>query len=246
MARIFINSIPKSGTYRIASLLEHAGMQVTGLHLTETQVWDYAATDIELARKNPDLALLSNYTPAQALQDTARQDHQVLVGHFGFSIGGCKLLEPYTTLFLIRDLREVIVSWCRWQAFSGQNPDLAAIDDPREMVARLMTNSAVHVARIILSLLPWRYYLPPQHIFRNEQMSEPESIQELLETCGLQLDSAAIAALLQRVTQHNTLTRVPGQCQLAECWSATSEQHFRQQRLHEVNALLGYPKDYHR
>lgn len=243
MSRIFINSIPKSGTYRVASMLEQCGQHITGLHISETQVWDYAAVDTATARKNPDLALLQERSPAWALQETAKTDAQVLVGHFGFSIGNSRLLEPYTSIFLIRDLREVIVSWCRWQAFSGQSPSLAAIEDPALMVATLMHNSSIHVARIILSLLPWFFYLPAAQIFRNETLSEPGQVRRLLQVCGLPADTDRVAAVLQQVSQKDTLTRVPGQTELAACWSETSERYFRQQRLHEVNAVLGYARD---
>ena len=244
MSCIFINSIPKSGTYRVASMLQQCGLHVTGLHITETQVWDYASTDIDTARKNPDHALLPERSPAWALRETAKTDAQVLVGHFGFSISNARLLEPYTSILLVRDLREVIVSWCRWQAFTGRSPTLAAIEDPAEMVATLMRNSSMHVARIILSLLPWYFYLPAAQVLRNETLREPETIRQLLRVCGLAADSDQVAAVLQQVSQNNTLTRVPGRSELAACWSASSERHFREHRLHEVNAVLGYPRDW--
>jgi len=246
MSRIFINSIPKSGTYRVASMLQQAGLHVTGLHITETQVWDYAKTDVESARKNPDLALLPDRSPAWALQETATAEQQVLVGHFGFSIVNSRLLEPYTSIFLIRDLREVIVSWCRWQAFSGQSASLAAIEDPAERVITLMRNSGIHVARIILSLLPWYHYLPSRQVIRNETLHAPETIRQLLQVCGLAADTERVAAVLQHVSQNKTLTRVPGLTDLTASWTAGSERHFREHRLHQVNAALGYPKDWHR
>lgn len=239
MARIFINSIPKSGTYRVAALLQHAGIEPTGLHITEDKVWDYGAGDIQAGRTDPESAFLEGVTPAQALERVT--DSQLLVGHFGFSIQHARLLQPFTTIFLIRDIREVIVSWCRWQVFSGQSPRLAAIDDPKQMIVSFLELSARPTAEIVLSLLPWYFYFPLDHIFQVNELDNPDTLARLFQVCGCEQSDKAIDSIRQSVADQDTLTKVPGGTLLGEYWSDQAEQLFCAQRLEQVNRLLGFP-----
>lgn len=240
MAKILINSIPKSGTYRIAALLQHAGIQSSGLHITEDKVWDYAMADIDTGRAKPESTLLEGVSPAQALQRIT--DNQSLVGHFGFSIHHSRLLKNFTTIFLIRDIREVVVSWCRWQVFSGQSPRLAAIDDPKQMIVSFLELSAEPTAQIVLSLLPWYFYLPPEHIFRVADLDQTEVLRQLFDVCGCPQTDLAINNIRQSVGAQDTLTKVPGDTLLENHWSSHAEQIFCSQRLQHANRMLGFPE----
>jgi len=240
MAKILINSIPKSGTYRVAALLQHAGIQSSGLHITEDKVWDYGTADISTGRSDPESTLLEGLTPAQALAGIV--DNQFLVGHFGFSIQHSELVKNFTTVFLIRDIREVIVSWCRWQVFSGQSPRLAAIDDPKQMIVSFLEVSAKPTAQIVLSLLPWYFYLPKTHIFRVADLHKTEVLAGLFNICGCPQSDAAIHTIRQAVDSQDTLTKVPGKTLLNQYWSAKAEQLFCSERLHKANHTLEFPK----
>lgn len=240
MAKILINSIPKSGTYRVAALLQHAGIQSSGLHITEDKVWDYGVADIDTGRANPESILLEDVSPAQALHKIT--ENQSLVGHFGFSIQNARLLRDFTTIFLIRDIREVVVSWCRWQVFSGQSPRLAAIDDPKQMIASFLELSAEPTAQIVMSLLPWYLYLPPESIFRTADLHQADVLRRLFNICGCPQTESAIDEIRQSVDAQDTLTKVPGGSLLKKHWSEKAEQLFQSQRLQQANRMLGFPQ----
>ncbi len=238
MAKILINSIPKSGTYRVAALLRQAGVQASGLHITEDKVWDYTGVDVATGRSDPDSTLQAGMTPAQALHQVP--DNHLLVGHFGFSIQHSRLLKPFTTIFLIRDLREVIVSWCRWQVFSGQSEGLAEIEDKQQMIVSFLNLSARPTAQIVLSLLPWYFYLPARHIFQVADLHQMETLARLFQVCELALTDSEIEHIRQSVDAQNTLTKVPGGTLLDEYWSEQAEQLFVSHNLARINAILGY------
>ncbi len=238
MTKVFINSIPKSGTYRVSALLQQAGVEISGLHITDDKVWDYSNVDVETGRRDPDTALMTDTTPAEALSGI--QHNQALVGHFGFSIRHCALLNDFTTVFLIRDIREVIVSWCRWQVFSGQSPRLAAIDDQQQMIVSFLELSARPTAQIVMSLLPWYLYLPQQHVFRVNDLKQPQTLERLFNICGCPQNQSAIENIMQNVQREQTLTKVPGGTLVDDYWSEDAEQIFQLHHLEQANQLLGY------
>ncbi len=238
MAKIFINSIPKSGTYRVSALLQQAGIQSTGLHITDDKAWDYSNIDVETGRRNPDAALQAGLSPAEALASI--QDNRALVGHFGFSIQHCALLKDFTTIFLVRDIREVIVSWCRWQVFSGQNPRLAAIDDPQQMIVSFLELSARPTAQIVMSLLPWYLYLPQTHIFRVADLKQHETLTRLFKVCGCTQTKLNIEQIKKTVDGEETLTKVPGNSLISDHWSEQAEHLFRAHHLQQANEILGF------
>ncbi len=238
MAKILINSIPKSGTYRVAALLQHAGIQSSGLHITEDKAWDYGVVDINTGRANPESTLLEDVSPAQALHKIT--ENQSLVGHFGFSIQNARLLKDFTTIFLIRDIREVVVSWCRWQVFSGQSPRLAAIDDPKQMIVSFLELSAEPTAQIVLSLLPWYFYLPATHIFQITDLDQTETLARLFSVCGCTHNKSSIAHIQRSTAEQETLTKVPGSTCIADYWSTEAEYLFQAQRLDKLNNVLGF------
>jgi len=64
---VLINSIPKSGTYLYAHLLERLGAINTNIHLSTSHFWDFGGAPLEAIIAEPD-----DFKKPGALSETAQ------------------------------------------------------------------------------------------------------------------------------------------------------------------------------
>ena len=114
----FVCTIPKSGTYLIAEFLKQVGMRATNLHLDLHRFGDYGAADLETGRCFPERILV-----AEPLEDSIKRicDGEFAVGHL--PVSAAPLFRDFGVIFSRRNIRDVLISYCRFTADTGRCAD---------------------------------------------------------------------------------------------------------------------------
>jgi hypothetical protein len=152
-----VNTVPKSGTYMVARLLEELGLRNSRLHLVDTGYYDFR--DLQL----PNMAA-DGEVPLQP-EPTRRALRRVgpgrfAVAHLQFGDEAAALAEQ-VRLFCIRDIHDALISQMRFVADPRRrgfpSEDWMTLDDPRRrFVGFLQAHGAAFVA-YARGFLPWMF-----------------------------------------------------------------------------------------
>lgn len=107
MTKVFITTIPKSGTYFLGSIVEKLGFDYSGLFLSPTLIEDHRNADQETIRKRPKALQRS-----MLLNESSKlvKNGQYSMGH----IPPHPELKDWKIIFGYRNLRDVVISATRY------------------------------------------------------------------------------------------------------------------------------------
>ncbi len=117
VSRLFINSVPKSGTYLLSEILKRAGLHQTYWHVAEEGYDDYNRLSFAEGRRTPEMGRTLQPI-AQTLANVG--DGAFAVGHLRCKPATIAALTPFQVVFLSRDLRECLVSFVRFMMATGR------------------------------------------------------------------------------------------------------------------------------
>ncbi|MEH1842465.1 MAG: sulfotransferase domain-containing protein, partial [Nostoc sp.] len=115
--KVFIASIPKSGTYLYSLLLKSMGVEQTNMHLSEIGFSDYRFTTPKQAREDY-FKLTVNIPLNESLKLIS--PGQFAVGHLPYSQNVVELLKDFKIIFVYRDLRDAVVSHMHFFSHPGR------------------------------------------------------------------------------------------------------------------------------
>lgn len=227
---VFITTVPKAGTYFMAALLRELGLRDLRRHVYPDHYHDYA----QAYYKDGSRAMPKEVEhPIEAFPGDA--------GPGGFAVGhvhcgereraalaGCRVV------YLVRELREAIVSAMRFEAYTGRDTrGWTRIDDPRERLLGYMEHHdiVIHRAR---NTVDWRWHADLTLDFR--ELRRPGVVGRLIG--WLDTPERDAAAAIERARGQDTLTRVPPD-ELGY-WSDDAEAWFERHGGPELNESLGY------
>lgn len=115
--RVVVCSIPKSGTYLIAEVLQRMGLVSSGLHLRAAGVTDYRFASIQQMRED-----YMRWDSRLPLADSAQliRPGQFAAGHVEHNDYTKSILHPFKKVFVFRELRDCLVSWLRFLQDTGR------------------------------------------------------------------------------------------------------------------------------
>ncbi len=115
--RVFVLSIPKSGTYLLASILEKACLVNTCIHMWENGFHDYRNKTIpEMVHRYKEFAV--NMPLIEGLKLVL--PGQFCVGHLSYSTENIAALKAFKIFLTIRNIRDVLISFMRWFSNEGR------------------------------------------------------------------------------------------------------------------------------
>jgi len=227
---VFITTIPKAGTYFMASILRELGYRDLMRHVYPDAYHDYGATFYATG----DRAMPREVVwPVEAFAADAGPGG-FAVGHLHCGERERAALAGCRVIYLVRELREAIVSAMRFEAHTGRDTDAwTEIEDPAERLLGYMDKHDIvlHRAR---HTVDWRWHADVMFDFR--ELRRPVVIEGLARWLGAPCEDAT--ALLERARGQDTLTRVPPTTE--GFWSDSAERRFQQQGGAALNAMLGY------
>jgi hypothetical protein len=116
--KTLIISLPKAGTYLCSNLLVEFGIEQSYMHFNPNNFQKYKADKMEEARTNP-----LKFTRKLKFKDaiTYLRDDTFAVSHLPFDSQRQTLLQDTKKILLLRDKKEIMESFERWNAATGRN-----------------------------------------------------------------------------------------------------------------------------
>ena len=253
--RVIVNSIPKSGTYLVGLILSFLGVREVGLHLRDQHFWDWnKATDLDHVIRDPD-AYMAKLSDGQELPHF---DSGFVYAHFNTTETArayISSLKPCCHIFCVRDLRDCLVSSCRFEAqraaINGKPETLAALDnEPRQTFLHLIRTRGPQFLNAAARQAGWAGH-PGVSLARFEIVAGQrgaDAFGHWLEELGSRLDlnvgDIDAAAMLTRAMGTKTRTRSGAQRSAWQnYWSEDADALFEQFGGPAINRRIGYGCD---
>jgi len=218
---VFVNSIPKSGTYLLAAILEELGLEFTHWHVFETFYDDYTDVPLDVARAHPELFRIRQLVGRTI---SRLRPGQFAVGHLCYNERTLRALRDCYVIFLKRDLRECLVSHMRWQSATGRDRSAwTRIEDGKQRMLAYLSKWGRSFIKRAGAIAEWEGHA--DQVLTFDDLQDPLVIERLAAA----LDAGFHARAIGRALNAPTLTRVLS-LKREEVWSDETEYRF--------NALL--------
>jgi len=197
---VFVNSIPKSGTYLLAAILEELGLEFTHWHVFETFYDDYTDAPLNVARAHPE-----RFRIRQPVSRTISRLRpcQFAVGHLCYNERTRRALRDCYVIFLKRDLRECLVSHMRWQSATGRDRSAwTRIDDPQQRMLAYLSKWGRSFVKRACAIGKW--HGRSDYILSFDDLIDARQCQRFADAVGVDFEPNA----LSRARARRTLTKL--------------------------------------
>ena len=247
--RVFAITIPKSGTYLLAALLDELGLVGSGTHLATDTFDDQRGVPFCMTRNYPELL-----TQPLPLSFTAGlvQEGQYAYGHIECTAANEAALTGFRKLFVYRNLRDGVVSLLRHHRKIKMGSPLREVlagarSDP-ERLHRLLDAIGFIESQTYQRIAAWieREDVPAfsYEILVGDSGPEPQlaAVAKIAELAGARCTTAELQAALQKSLGKETCTSSGKRSSWRDCWDDTIETLFRTTGFYQLNQKLGYEK----
>ncbi len=251
--RLFVLSVPKSGTYLIAKLLENLGIVDCGVHIATNHLQDNRFADEKILRVEPGRYMV--------LIPMERSMPLIYPGQFAFGHIPCSvreefLLRDFKKVFSFRDMRDTIISLVRYdsfrkhKAFRGER--LALYNEFKEMqmgsdkIKQWYLIWGKEIADLIWSMIPWMdrgdvFQLKFEVLMGDEgREAQFSMLRGMGGFLGLNITDDTIEKALIDSIGTDTLTYSGKRSSYADWWNDELETLFVNYGFKELNVLYGY------
>ncbi|MDH4191524.1 MAG: hypothetical protein OEW21_15140 [Betaproteobacteria bacterium] len=246
--RVFVVSLPKSGTYLIAEILGLLGLANTGVHMSESGFSDYRP--IAIAHDNSDDSLPPHQFP---LHKAIRlmMPGQFAVGHLGYSDYVIDCLSEFRVLVSKRELRGALVSHMRFfmhpRRGAKHGSAWKAIDNDTKRMEVFMGLWAQELIAWYRSISPWtrdRSGLTVRFedlLGSNGEEAQLQLLRAIAEKAGLDATDTRLLQAVGLAKAAKTLTKSETASTVGQFWSTECERIFLDAGGGKLNEYLGYP-----
>lgn len=243
---IFIISNMKSGTYLLGKILAELGFCDLDIHAGEKVFTEHRNRSIEDQLNFPTEHLVG--LPFE-LQVQCVAKGQFLLGHIDSQYSD--ILKDKKIFCCIRDLRYVCVSALRFNQRRSFYSDCAWYNKKCTEDALYTFLSDTHMASQVVTLSKniavWVKLFPESEIryegLQNEGSSEYDAtVEKIASITGTEVKDVIDARNKALGQKTHSYSGKPSK--LEGIWSQRVEKKFQELGLHEVNATLGYPRDW--
>ncbi|GIW47380.1 MAG: hypothetical protein KatS3mg078_1257 [Deltaproteobacteria bacterium] len=256
--RVFLLSIPKSGTYLIAKILENMGIENCNVHISTHNIQDNRFAPKELLQAEPSRFQV----PIPFVLST----RLIYPGQFAFGHIPCfdneqKLLKDFKKIFSFRELRDMIISTVRYYSEIRRDIDLAFNKDPekRRLVKEFLNTPlgtqkvklwfqlwGIEYFNLVQSMLPWKEVedvlsLRFETIMGDDgEKNQIFLIKRIGDFLGVKLAHEKIKYILSSSIGSWTITYSGRRTVHARWWNEELEELFISYGFWNLNQRLGY------
>ena len=198
--RIFVVSIPKSGTYLLREILERMGFAASHRHISERGTYDYASISRQEGRSNPQKCL-QRMPLKQSLQQVP--EGSFAVGHLDFR--HYEALQEFEVIYLYRDLADTVLSYMIYVMETGRAWRSKADQvwlretDPQQRFLRYIELRGARIIRTARGIQPWADVADVCIGF--DDLKKDTTIAVLAEHFGIDVDFEYVRGAYDVVTQ---------------------------------------------
>lgn len=207
--RVFVISIPKSGTYLVREILEQFGFDRSYLHISETGTYDYSKISFDEGRSQPQKCL-SRMSLEKSLKNIPQ--NSFAVGHLKYSLNTADLLKDFKLIFIGRNAKETILSYMIYSLETGRalrsKVDKVWIDvtDPQEQFLEYIKLRGDRILETYSKILPWREHNIECFDFNRLKTNSIEQTQRLAQVLQSNFSDIEIKQVIDSSFGKKTLT----------------------------------------
>lgn len=259
--RLYLFTVPKSGTYFLAGLMSWLGWHDSGWHMAERFVLHTHDTDLATNARDP---LLVRHEQPYAKTLDLLPAGQLCFGHMNPMLFPAPHAAEVAVLACRRRPRELLVA--EFIDFRFRREDHLVefvsrrrIADDREAFAVYMRDHAPVIADILGTMVTYRALrgtrcwtatrtlAPYVECSFEELMGDAPlpALRRLADFCGVTADDARLLQILQAARSADNKTKTAGlslPIPRDALWTAEAEAQYRRHGFAELSTLLGYPE----
>lgn len=245
LPRLFITTLPKSGTYFWGRILQECGYEDTEIHADGTCFMDYRR---RTAEEKPAYFKEDTIKISFALQVQLIDHGQYLLGHLPFYC--VEFIKDENFIVTVRDLRTVFISLLRFAQLRLPYAHTIwhSLGCTEEALYTFICSPEAQELIVAATELCCWVQNYPEHVLRFEDLSQPKTdgYAKIVNYLGQQtgLDSTTVTAAIERARGAETKTWSGKLSVLEDFWSERIEEQFRLLGADVLNEQLGYDKDW--
>lgn len=245
--KAIIISIPKSGTYFFAELLNMLGLEFTKLHISE-----HVFTDYRFATLNEARSMSEKFSVEMELENSIKfiNTGQFAVGHLPCFDSVKMVLKNFKKIFVYRDLRDVFISHLRFVCSTEREvKDTQSFRDLPDGVEKMLAHMKVFRYFLIgeaEKLLGW---LNEKDVFitsfedlygDNGKKIQIEVINELCKFLNISYEQIDHDKIMYQLIRTPTITWSGNRSKREIFWNDKVESFFEEIGGKKINEQLGY------
>jgi hypothetical protein len=251
--RLFILTIPKSGTYLVAKILENLGIVDCGVHIAVDHIQDNRFADEKVLR----LEAWRYFVPIPFKVSTRLiKNGQFSFGHIPYYLEGEQVLRDFKKVFSFRELRDLIISLVRYYDSREQNyakPERIRLYNKfretqmgNEKFKAWYAMWGKEYVDLIRNMFPWKdrsdvFQIKFETLMGDDGKDAQLSLlRGLCGFIGLNITDDEIAKALNDSLGAETLTYSGKRSSYSDWWNEELEDLFTQYGFKELNRLYGY------
>lgn len=243
--KVVVHSVPKSGTYLMAKLLDTVGYVDTELHIGLKQLSDYRGKSLQ--DKVEEYFQFTMKVPARDIAELMLNG-QFVVGHLPCNREITTAFSDFKQVFMYREIRDSLVSYMRFLVRRGNttaNPWIT-IEDGRLRFEQYMEKRAAAFIREARLMVGWLSQ-PGVFAVRFESLCGDDGqecrmseLRRLIDYLGLADKVEVNDQLITSVFGAQTMTWSGKRTCWKDYWSDRAEERFRKLGCDQLNRQLGF------
>lgn len=251
--RLFILTVPKSGTYLIAKVIENLGIVDCGVHIATDLIQDNRFADEKVLKRE---AWRYHVPIPFKISTKLIKNGQFAFGHIPYYLEGEQMLHGFKKIFTFRELRDIIISLVRYydsRQHTYAKPERIRLynkfketpmGNPKFEAWYAMWGK--EFADLIRNMFPWKdrgdvYRLKFETLMGDDgKEAQFSMLRGLGGFLGLNITDDKIEKALLDSVGTETLTFSGKRSLHADWWNEELEDLFIQYGFKELNRLYGY------
>ena len=241
---VFVQTVPKSGTYLVAEILKNLGVIFSGIHLSHWNLVDERNATLEQLRTNPDRFNSKADFPTAV---SIIKNGQFAVGHIPYKAEYVDALSRFRKIITYRGMRDMICSYTRYYGYiqcirtseRRRERKLKDMTMGEDKVMEWLALYGFQFSELISSIIKWiRESNTIICTFDDLINNSASEVRRMAEFLGLNITHEQAAEIGDRSLKTETMTSFPNHADYRRHWSDKLEDQYQTFGFDEIDSEL--------
>ncbi len=241
MSKIFVLSLPKSGTYMWSNILEQSGYKFCGKHIAYSG-FQNIPDDRQQFFEDP-----MGFYVKSPLADSLKfiDDGEFAVGHLPCTPETIDMLKDFKLIFSYRDLKESIVSFINYAGKFQINRGKQWSDESTPNALRIelfFRSDAAEYIKLVNSTAGWKSFSTAGKILKADYRQVINFDSQFIKQAAdfFEISGPEVADIIQQAINAPSFTKIENKLKQENGWSDVSNKYYDYYGLGNVNRRLGF------